>query len=377
MLKGSIQSLQERQGIDVVIHLSLKMSSDKTTIVLDDSLEPSGIYYSLEGKKKFTNIEFNGFKGTHPLHGLVLTIHEAFSKHLTLELSPDDIWTLIVQGIGQHVARNPDKFRSQLVNHEKGKQIIDIHADDLQIGQTTSDQWINIVKQLKIKTLEHIPQNSIARKMVQIYSTSTEMHNFLYSAGILSTLQNFMSYTCTTLCGIPRIVLKGTIQDWQKLSKDLNDLNLSNFDEELIPWDEVLREIVNRLSHVRILTENDPFPSAEHIRFLKNIYKYNSESGGESVSGWILGMFPYLGNTTKHIHQIIEMLRPQVSLITDPPCVKCDMFPSGINNFPFVWKNLDHKLPMEMFVGFDTPEYDSDNTVRSRIGFAVCHTSKQ
>ena len=44
-------------------------------------------------------------------NSFVNALHLAFKEHLSVEISPDIIWLIIIQQISLHVNKNPDKFR--------------------------------------------------------------------------------------------------------------------------------------------------------------------------------------------------------------------------------------------------------------------------
>src|ERR1035438_1354919 len=63
-------------------------------------------------------------------HPLIDAMHAAFSQHRPLTLSPDDIWLVIAQGFGHHVAENSEAPRHRLVRHQGKSQLV-AKVDDL------------------------------------------------------------------------------------------------------------------------------------------------------------------------------------------------------------------------------------------------------
>jgi hypothetical protein len=75
-------------------------------------------------------------------HPLIDAVHVAFSQHRPLTLSPDDIWLVIAQGFGHHVAENAaalrpdaaallrmDRKRKKKISNEDWKSPIDKEAE--------------------------------------------------------------------------------------------------------------------------------------------------------------------------------------------------------------------------------------------------------
>lgn len=405
---------------------ALTQSDNEVTIVLDASLTPSNaqpLQYPVRGGISAANCEFNGFKGSHPLHGFVLTLHEAYSHHRTLALIPDDLWTIILQGVGQHVAKTPEQLRHKLVQHQEGRVLINVVRDEFVRGKTTLADWDGVVKELTGKVLEHATAGSVVHSMQVQFSTTTPLHSTLYATSVLSTLQHYASYRVDTLCGIPRVIMRGTVEDWKTLLVQFEALKLAEFSPGLAMWSRLMTILLERLVRIRENATTNIVLS-EDVDFLKGIYKYQQSSGGATVTGWVTGLFPYLGRVgetkestlTHHLPALLKKLTtPCPPKPTTPPStpnswmfsstpsmpgakaykdaqdayytadrmhyrwlhsgsVSSDSFPSGLTDVPFMWNYVGEQLPMTMYVGFDVPDVDNaTGTISTRLGFAIAH----
>ncbi|CAF1000595.1 unnamed protein product [Rotaria sordida] len=65
-------------------------------------------------------------------NAFVGAIYEAYCNHYPLELSVEDIWVAIAQGIGIHLNQNAEKYRHLMVSHEGQKELI-LGVDSLRI----------------------------------------------------------------------------------------------------------------------------------------------------------------------------------------------------------------------------------------------------
>jgi hypothetical protein len=359
------------------------------TIVLDIHLKPSNakyIKYVTDGGISAAKAEYNGFRGSHPLHGFVLAAHEAFARHYTLELSPDDIFSVIAQGIGQHVARKPEALRHKLVKHAHGKVEIEVIRNEFVRGKTTRDDWMGVIAEWKEKAMDHVKQDDVVvRNLVGAhFSTTNEMHQLLYRAAALSVLQHYMNYSVMTFCGIPRIILHGTLEDWKQLEQKIKDLRLTEFDPELAEWDKVLQRIAAKLCGARERSDRPETITAEDVDFFRSFYKWNSGSGGDSVTGWINGLFPYLGarnhQTMNHLPRVYTKLTGDPSTMDKREwgslgSVSADAFPTGLTDVPFTWKYMGTSIPMVVYVGFDEPERieQPEPLIRTAMAFAVSY----
>ena len=312
-------------------------------------------------------IEFNSFKASlskRRIHGLVAAVHTAYAQHLPLHLKPDDIWTVIVQSLSQHINMDPEKHRKKLVDFE-GKIDLVVRRDELKLGSTTESDWKGILaefeKQIKDKAGKYVSEN-----IVQKYSTTLPINTFVYQGVLMESVRAFFNYVVNTMCGIPRVVMHGTLEDWKKLHRDVINLNLTDFDKNLGQWDFDLRGITKNLVQSY---QCDPsvIQTSKRKVFFETIYKYSYGSGGSHVSGWITKLFLYLKDSDGNWS-------------TDMKYANTGAFPMGFTDVPFVWRFPDRELPMTICAGFDGANVETDETkdvsvygVSTRYGFCIQH----
>jgi hypothetical protein len=70
------------------------------------------------------------------IHLFVQSALIAFTNHFPLELRPDMIFQLILEGLSRHVNMNSEALRSKFVRHE-GKDVIKIDRDEFRLGPRT------------------------------------------------------------------------------------------------------------------------------------------------------------------------------------------------------------------------------------------------
>ena len=123
------------------------------------------------------------------------------------------------------------------------------------------------------------------------FSTTGPVERAAAEVVLLDAMQSYFDYQFRTMCGIPAITLEGTQEDWKALAE-----RVQGFKEfGLGSWLKVLAPILRQF--VRASQGNvDP-------TFWRSIYKFNSQSGGPVITGWITAFFPYLKdqpNRTSH-----------------------------------------------------------------------------
>jgi hypothetical protein len=346
-------------------------------IVLDASLtraNPQPIAYETRGGVPTGKLEFNAFKGKSPLNGFVLAVHEAYSNHRALRLTPDDIWTVITQGVGQHIYRNAERLRGKFVAHA-GKKLVQVVRNDFVRGRTTREDWMGVVAELtdKVRTLDN-GESKVMSHLVQQFGTTQPLHTFGYQAALLASMRNYCSYSVLTMCGIPAVEMAGTVADWRQLLEAARTLDLPGLDAQLAAWNTCLLFVLEKLVRAREHADGlDGGVTASDVEFLQTIYKYHNGSGGSRVTGWICFLFPYLGSkdVTRVDHLTWHLKNGPTAAI---PHMTSDCFPPGLSNVPFVWSYYGQDIPMTIYSGFDDPT-SINGTMHCVHGFAVQYST--
>jgi hypothetical protein len=209
------------------------------------------------------------------LHPLVQAVHLAFSQHRPLVLSPDSIWLTIAQGFGHHVRENAEALRERIVSHSATKRLM-VVTDSLQ-----PDRWPALVSQFS----SLIRENSdpvLHETLICEFSTTTPDIKTAYEVSLLDTYQRYFEYEMLCFCGIPKVTLQGTVEDWQRIRDRIEVLATYGLEW----WTSRLTPILDQF----VATSKGKPNSA----FWRAIYKPQEAYAAKLASGWIADLFPYL-----------------------------------------------------------------------------------
>jgi hypothetical protein len=288
------------------------------------------------------------------VNGFVAAAHYVFMDHHPLVLSPDDVWLCIAQGFALHVDQNAEDLRKKLVAHE-GKVEIIVYRDEFIKGSPDND-WQGCFSEFSDRIKESV--GSTRDLLVADFSTTGPIEKAASEIVLMAAMRHYFDYTVVTRCGIPRITLLGTVEDWKSIRQRVEAL--AGFDLEW--WVRVLRPVLDEF--VRS-AEGEP-----DRQFWRSFYKFNDRSGGPFISGWINAFFPYLEDEMSAGEPILSRNNGVGGLVHEGIC--SDRFPSGMSLAPFVWDYLGTKIPMKLFAGFAGVSQDPDTlAVRPAIGWAV------
>ena len=296
-------------------------------------------------------------------HPLIDAVHVAFAEHHPLTLSPDDVWLCIAQGFALHVDANAEALRSRLVRHQ-GKLEIGVRRDEFVKGSPDND-WQGCFGEFSDAIAEHIGKKRDL--VVASFSTTGPVERAASEIVLMSAMKSYFDFMMTTMCGIPRITLLGTVDDWRAIRRRaevLAELDLMQWVAALLP---VLDHFVSAAK------------GAADTKFWQSMYKKNGGSGGPYVTGWINVLFPYLdeGEGQGTVAKGPARNRHATAWSQDlgnpfggGPTL--GSFPRGLSSVPFTWSYLGKKLPMQFLGGFVGVSQDPESgAVRPAIGWAV------
>lgn len=285
------------------------------------------------------------------LNGFVMAMHVAYTRHRPLTISPDAVWLCIAQGLARHIDTHAEQLRGRLVRHT-GKLTLEADKPELALEPGSLTHWSAAVEDLAGMVRTHL--GGRADLFVARFSTTDACSRVASQITLLGAVQAYFEYIVSSLCGIPRITLAGTVDDWRDLRARvhlLDELGLRWWKQELDP---VLAEL------------EDTARGKPSRRFWERAYKLHHASGGEAISGWVNALFPYLGERGDDRNPWFEVGDRGNEL----ELPKLRSYPSGLASAPFTWKLLGGDRAMRLVAGFVGVARHGEG-VAPAIGWAV------
>ncbi|CAG8528248.1 20427_t:CDS:2 [Dentiscutata erythropus] len=282
-------------------------------------------------------------------NGFAAAILHAYNYHKHLRLSPDDVWLTISQGVSHHINQNPEKFRDRFVQHE-GKEKIAVYAGDI-LSNNYEGDWPEVVNRLVTATDSRVEKIDLMDLLECNFSTTTTTSLTVSRIVLLDAVKAYFEYEVYTRCGIPKVTLEGTLEDWTKLQEKV--IHLRKLNLELDFWLDRLEPVIwNLVATYRSEVDHDFWG-----RIVK-IDEAHGSGGGTFVSGWLMNFFPYN--------------RAGRPLKTDS-VIRIQNIPDGIVGVPFLLDALKVKL-MAGFIGANQEILEDSNgesVVSPVIGWSI------
>jgi len=253
-------------------------------------------------------------------HPLVAAVHLAFSRHLPLTLSPDAIWLTILQGFRHHVNEHAEALRGRLVRHQGQRKLVE-EIEELN-AKGLSAAVCGFSRQIKEAT-----DPALYDALICNFTTTTADVRTASEIVFMDTYSQYFRYTVMIcVCGIPYVTLTGSVEDWQRIRDRIElfqTFGLGWWVSRLRPvLDEFVRSAAGKCNR----------------EFWRGIYKFRPPSGAyhpAMVTGWLVYLFPYLGDTPKRKRSPVFQDKNQE--------VAAGAFPSGLCKVDVLVKVINNK----------------------------------
>ena len=270
-------------------------SSDSPTLVNIEALElckerlplsqPSSVLGKITSNKVYhSTIDSDLIKfGCRSAFNTFIT---AYAKHYPITLSPDIVWLLILQGFSRFVDFNAEKLREHFVKFEgkkKIKVVCDIHSPEC-----SRKHWEQVISQFCDEISKDIGKDLI-NNITPNFTTTTQTSLTACQLTIMATFKKYFWYDAVgATCGIPYVILEGTLEDWKKVKEKCRVLA-----ENQLPWADKLDSIIDEFINAKEGKINK--------EFWRTMVRRKDGTGSydpDIYTGWFTYFFPYneLGN---------------------------------------------------------------------------------
>jgi len=338
-LKVSDVDLNQASGGNNFGGYRLTRSEVALTAKLDRSRSPS------PPDKFQLNFPAEGLFYDFQQSGFLSAVHIAYDGHLPLTLSPDDLWCVINLGFAHHVTENSESLRPHFVSHEGQKSLV--VSVPFSKGDPSAD-WDRVLAIFQSMIAENTKPGT-GDLTAHNFTTSGPVEKTVGHIHLMGAMQKYFSYGMMTSCGIPSITLLGETSDWESIRNRVESFRVY----DLGWWVDALIPIVDQF--VKASKGDVDLP------FWESIYKQRTMSGGSTLSGHFIHLFPYIstrqGMTRNH----------QVGQTN--PRMEAQDCPKGYSAVPFDWEcgGIHH---MNFYGGHLGVSVDQ-GSIRPVIGWAV------
>ena len=247
---------------------------------------------------------------------LIAGLASAYGNHFPINVSPDMIWLLILQGYARFMDKYSELVREKYVNFQ-GKKTLYINKFGTTMDIATEEDWNDIIDECVEQISDHVGEETISN-LQSDFSTTNAVTLLVSQASIMSAMKNYFVYRgIMGICGISYITLEGTLEDWEKIKSKL--IYLSKF--ALNWWTKHLIPIIDNIIKTKKYYEKNKKISGELVDFWKNMIKIKDKNGEYEpniFNGWIIKFIPDLSGEYPNLYEELGELDVPDQIISCP-----------------------------------------------------------
>ncbi|KAM3513427.1 hypothetical protein MY11210_002907 [Beauveria gryllotalpidicola] len=203
---------------------------------------------------------------------------EAWAQHQHLVLRPDEVWFEVLAQLNFYMAAHAEDVRHLFVDFDGQHEIV-----------VRAYTWRDVIASFAGEIQKRVKTDWLEAWVRPGFSTSSEDDGMTATVLMMGLVKQYFSFAGGIICGLPRVTLLGTRQDWDKLQAKLD--RLIDFGPEAAAYAESLRPIFKRF--VRTFDE----PNSKEIKtFWRQIVRaehhFTCGRGAieYTVTGWLTGL---------------------------------------------------------------------------------------
>ena len=218
-------------------------------------------------------------------NGFIGAIFKAYNEHRHLVLRPDDIWLAITTALAHYINKHSEQMHGTFVEHEGQKELKIIQQCLGGVPGLTVEDWREMVDKMSCQIEKNTKGDT--RKLIEPnFSTTTPTIKTVGQVVLMGAMKTYFKYKMiVTRCGIPKVTLEGTPQDWIELRSKAKQLkNLDS--DDLKHWADLLDTVLGQFV--------DSYSGNIDIDFWSGIcHPIRWGSGTHDLHGWINVFIPF------------------------------------------------------------------------------------
>jgi hypothetical protein len=313
-------------------------------------------------------------------NNFVNTFLAAYNSHKPLRIRPDDINLALQLVWATCLNSNAEKFRDQFVEHQ-GKMELQVKSLTFDIN-FFCDQFAQLMK-ANVKNPEFIDY------FTKEYTTTTLLIKTVTNQMLMNTLKEYFSCSMILGCGISKVIMEGTKEDWHKLYEGYEYFKKLFANTELKLWFPHADIILKNFISMRDLQDEGEVEAPNDLKefWLRVICYVPQGSGAQTIlGGWIRLLTPYSSS-----NKIVGLEKPILCLDLNKSrptysrdykqqhilahyynASGWDQLQKSLCDTPANLYDYDGKLyEVEFLSGFFSPYEREDGTISSNIGFLM------
>ncbi|CAF3748259.1 unnamed protein product [Rotaria sp. Silwood1] len=282
-------------------------------------------------------------------NAFVAPAFKAYCEHYPLELSVEDIWVAIAQGVSIHLNENAEKYRELMVSHE-GKKTLTLPVDSLRIPDSARPKngnksipaidWPAAVRQMG-NLIRSDMKTDVATLLTSPFSSTTSVEQAVFDCTLMDSVKSYYDFRFSLCCGLPQVTLRGSPEDFQQVINRVNQLRTIFLDFHW--W---LDALLPHLQQLKSSAEGKP-----DIDWWQKIC--HTVGGGSDISmlaGWLADFVPYISDGKGHYKKARRDHHHYTQGLING--IEFGDLSESVTQTDFVLDDNGHEIKMKLIAGF-------------------------
>ncbi|MFM2267620.1 MAG: hypothetical protein RL757_1061, partial [Bacteroidota bacterium] len=224
----------------------------------------------------------------------------AYQNHYPMTFTPDAVWQVVSMGFARHVAANAEQLRSKFVDFE-GKETLTASLEEEIPGA-----WEAVFSQFTEQIATYVG-DTLVNNLTANFTTSTPTSVIASQITIMDAMKNYFEYHVNPVgCGVSRVTLEGSLEDWEKVLEKTQFLAKYDLDW----WTKELKPILTQFIEAKKGNVDKQFwKDMVSIREVARVC-----TGETRINGWINKFYPYDLNGKRRNFGDVEKYQVNLSL---------------------------------------------------------------
>eukprot|EP01133_Synstelium_polycarpum_P012346 gene12346-14478_t len=273
-------------------------------------------------------------------NSFIHSAERAYSRHHHLSIRPDDVWMAIITQFSFYLNANSETLRDKFVDFQ-GKKELTVQGG----GTLFTANYTQLADMMSKEIANNITDPSIREWTMPSFTTTTASDKMVGAVALMASMKNYFHYTFSLRCGLPKVTLHGTVDDWKNIKS--RAARLTEFElpaqSMMAKWAEMLDPVLDQF----IATASHQPDVAWWNRIANHV---GGGSGPTWISGWIT-VFAVFTEKGEWVGDKKETRSMRGQIKSEWPLVDTQKIPCGSLSCPVTVDDNGKLYSTELFAG--------------------------
>ncbi|GAM21964.1 hypothetical protein SAMD00019534_051390 [Acytostelium subglobosum LB1] len=215
------------------------------------------------------------------VNSFICSAIDAYNEHMHLVIRPDDVWLALMNQFSFYLNANSETLRSKFVSFD-GKKTLELKWQ----GSMSNAHYDQIAGAMTDQIANNIKDPSVREWVLPGFTATTNSDRVVGAFVLMAAMKNYFDYRINFLCGLPKVTIMGSPEDWRMLRQKAERLVEFDVPAKLMhQWCQLLLPVLDQFV---MAAEQKP-----NTDWWSRIAHSTRGSGARKITGWITVFMPF------------------------------------------------------------------------------------